>query len=65
MINHNRFAAVTILTLLWAVTGCAAPSPTPTPQPTLTPTAAQVSLRIAYTSDSLGNTDPVVAVDCG
>lgn len=60
-----RLAIVSVLALLWAVAGCTSPAPTPTPQPVPTPTPAAVSLRIAYTSDSLGHTDPVAAVGCG
>ena len=65
MTRHSRFAIVAMLALLWAATACTSPAPTATPQPAPTPTAAPVGLRIAYTSDSLGNIDPVIAVGCG
>ena len=65
MISYKRFAIVAILALLWVTSACVSPAPTATPPPVPTPTVAPVSLRIAYTSDSLGNIDPVSAVGCG
>ena len=65
MTSYNRFAIIAILALLWTAFACASSAPTPTVLLTPTPTPAPVSLRIAYTSDSLGNIDPVIAVGCG
>lgn len=62
-IRLARCLAWSSIALLWAVVGCAIETPTPPPLPTAT--SEPVTLRIAYTSDSLGYTDPVVAVDCG
>jgi hypothetical protein len=66
MTNHKKWASLlATVWLLSAFVGCVPAARTPAPQATATPILQPVSLRIAYTSDCWGNTDPVPAVDCG
>ena len=54
-----------LLGCLLAVTACSDEAPPATQVPTVSPPRPPASIRIAYTSDSLGHTDPQAAVNCG
>jgi len=57
-------ALLTLVTAL-IIAGCRAFEPTPTPKPTQTPTLQPIDLAVLYTSDTVGYTHSISAVECG